>query len=450
MQGKHEIDMTTGALPPKIIKFTIPFMLSAMIQTMFNAADNAVIGAFDGSNALAAVGSTGSITSFAVNLFLGLSVGTNVLIANAIGSGNKKACEQSVHTSVTISLLIGVIVGALCFIFTGTFLNLLNCPEEVFDLAKIYLRTYFIGMPALSAYNFGAAILRSKGDTQRPLVYLVIAGILNVILNLILVIVFKLSTAGVGIATTVSQYLSAFLTLRALTKDEDDCKLIIKELRITRIVALKILKIGIPASIQGLMFSISNLSIQSSVNSFGADAMAGVGAGSSLNHIVYNSISAFGQSALAFTGQNYGARNFGRIKKVYMWNCILMLCSWAIVTLIVRLNTESLLRIFLPDNDNAMAYSRLSTKMLSLTYFLAGFMEVSVGMCRGLGRSTTPAVMSVFGICGIRLLWLATAFKKYHTFVCLYISYPVTWTITTIAVAIYFVLVYRKLLKHHQ
>ncbi len=450
MQGKHEIDMTTGSLAPKIMKFAIPYMLTGMLQIMFNAADNAVIGAFDGSNALAAVGSTGSITNFAVNLFMGLSVGTNVILSKAIGSSQKKMCEETVHTAMCLSFAIGIVLAFGGFFLARTFLGFLNCPAEVIDLADIYLKIYFMGMPAISAYNFSSSILRSKGDTQRPLIYLTVAGIVNVALNLLLVIVFKLSTAGVAIATTVSQYISAFLTIRALTKEEDVCRLVLRRLRIIPHVAVKLLKIGVPASIQGLMFSISNISIQGSVNTFGANAMAGVGAASSLNNIVWNTISAFGQASLAFTAQNYGAKKFDRIKRVYLWSIVLMAICWAVVTLVIRLNAVSLLKLFLPTNEHAMEYAKTSCLLLTTTYVVAGLMEVSVGMLRGLGFSAVPAVISVFGICGIRLVWLATAFKKFHTFICLYISYPTTWAVTTIALVIYFFFVYKKIIRIHR
>lgn len=447
MNGKHEIDMTTGALPPKILRFAIPYMLTGMLQIMFNAADNAVIGAFDGSNALAAVGSTGSITNFAVNLFMGLSVGTNVVLSKAIGSSQKKTCEEAVHTAMCLSIIIGVFLSFAGFFLARTFLGFLNCPAEVMDLADIYLKIYFLGMPAISAYNFSASILRSKGDTQRPLIYLSVSGVLNVVLNLILVIVFKLSTAGVAIATTVSQYLSAFLTLRALTRENDMCRLEIKRLRIVPHMAATLLRIGVPASIQGLMFSISNISIQGSVNTFGADAMAGVGAASSLNNIVWNTISAFGQSSLAFTGQNYGARKFKRIKLVYLWSVAIMIGCWALVAIVIRLNAEPLIKLFIPHNINALEYAKTSVFMLSMTYVIAGIMEINVGMLRGLGQSAIPAAISIFGICGIRILWVNTIFTKIHTFRCLYISYPVTWAVTALLLAVCLVVVYKKRIK---
>ena len=450
MQGKHEIDMTTGSLSPKIMKFTIPFMFSGMLQTMFNAADNAVIGAFDGSNALAAVGSTGSITNFVINLFMGLAVGTNVVVSNSIGSNQKKTCEETIHTAMCLSLVLGIILGVASFLMTRVFLKFLNCPVEVMDLADIYLKIYFLGIPAISAYNFSSSILRSKGDTQRPLIYLSIAGVLNIVLNLILVIGFRMSTAGVGIATTVSQYLSAYLSVRALTKEEGFCRLDLKKLRIIPHRAALLMKIGIPASVQGLMFSISNISIQSSVNTFGPDAMAGVGAGASLNAIVWNTISAFGQASLAFTAQNYGAKKFDRIKKVYVWSMVLMIACWVVVVLLIQSNLETLLKLFVPNNEKALAYSKLSTRTLTSTYIIAGFMEITVGMIRGLGYSSVPAIISVFGICGIRFIWLVTAFKKFHTFLCLYISYPTTWAITTIALVIYFAMVYKKVVKIHK
>ncbi len=449
MQRKHEIDMTTGSIAPKIMKFTIPFMLSGILQTLFTAADNAVIGAFEGSNELAAVGSTGSITNFVINLFMGLAVGTNVVLARGIGSKQQKTCEETVHTAMLMSIIIGIFLGAVGFFFTDTFLTLLNCPEEVLSLASIYLKIYFLGMPAISAYNFASSILRSKGDTKRPLIYLAVAGVLNVVLNLILVIVFRLSTAGVAIATTVSQILSAYLSIRALTKEDGFCRLELKKLRIVPHRASLILKIGIPASIQGLMFSISNISIQSSVNTFGADAMAGVGAGANLNSIVWNTISAFGHASLAFTGQNYGAKKLDRIKKVYLWSILLMIACWIVVMVLILTNLELLLKVFLPDNEKALAFSKISSSTLTTTYVIAGLMEITVGMIRGLGYSSVPAVISVFGICGIRFVWLATVFQKWHTFKCLYVSYPTTWAITTVMLLVYFAVIYKKVVKTH-
>ena len=293
-----------------------------------------------------------------------------------------------------------------------------------------------------------ASILRSKGDTKRPLIYLTVAGVLNVLLNLLLVIVFKLSTAGVAIATTISQYLSAYLSIRALTKEEGFCRLEFKKLRIVSHRATLILKIGIPASIQGLMFSISNISIQSSVNTFGADAMAGVGAGANLNSIVWNTISAFGQASLAFTSQNYGAKRLDRIKKVYLWSILLMIACWIVVMVLILTNLELLLKVFLPDNEKALAFSKISSSTLTTTYVIAGLMEITVGMIRGLGYSSVPAVISVFGICGIRFVWLATVFQKWHTFKCLYVSYPTTWAITTVMLLVYFGIVYKKVIKN--
>lgn len=444
MSGKYEINMTEGSIPKKMLRFTIPFVLMNMLQLTFNSADNLVVGAFAGSLALAAVSSSGPIVNLAVNLFSGLSIGTNMILSKSIGADNKKSCEEIVHSSIALSLLLGLFFAITGFSLSGFLTKLIKMPPEVAPYAKTYLRIYFLGMPGLIAYNFGASILRSMGDTKRPLYYLSIAGVVNVLLNLLLVIKFDMNAGGVAIATTTSQYISAFLTLRALVKERGTCQLVLTRIRLIPQKCLIILKLGIPASVQGLMFSISNITIQSCLNGFGANAMAGAGAASTLNGYIFATMSAMCQTALAFTAQNYGAKKYDRIKKIYPVSLAYMFAMFGIVCGIMMILSRQLIGMFVPNNPEAMEYGMISFRLVGILYFICGIMEVNVGMLRGLGRSMIPTIISIAGICGVRLIWIYTAFRAVPTMVCLYMSYPVTWTITSTAQLIYLFIVYKK------
>lgn len=447
MNIKNEINMTEGRIMPKILRFTIPLILSGLLQMAFNAADNVVIGQFSGSNALAAVSSTSSITNFVINLFIGLSVGTNMILSNAIGAGNRKTCEETVHTSITLGLVLGVIVGAVAIACCPVILKLLNVPEEIRPLTANYLNIYFLGAPAILVYNYGSAIMRSTGDTKRPMYYLMFSGTVNVILNLILVIRFDMSTAGVAIATTVSQYISAIMILYAIRKSDGMCRFNFRKMRIVPQKVWLLVKYGVPASIQSLMFSISNISIQTCVNGFGPDAMAGCGSASNIESFVYIITNSVSQATLAFCGQNYGAHNIKRVRKI-ITRCIILTSLLTIINMSYSIFLSTpLLKIFVPDNPAAVNYGIQKLSITAYSYILCALMEVFTGALRGLGKSLMPAVISILGICGLRLLWIATVFKKIPTLMCLYATYPVTWGVTAIIQGICLWAVYGKIKK---
>lgn len=445
MSVKNEINMTEGRIMPKILQFTIPLILSGLLQMAFNAADNIVVGQFAGSNALAAVSSTGSITNFVINLFIGLSVGTNMILSNAVGAGNKKTCEETVHTSITLGLLLGVLVGTLAIALCPWIMELLNVPDTIKPLTAKYLNIYFLGAPAILVYNYGSAIMRSTGDTKRPMYYLMFAGVVNVVLNLILVIRFKMSTAGVAIATTVSQYISALLILYAIRKSDGMCKFNFRKMRIVPQKVWLLVKYGIPASIQSLMFSISNISIQTCVNGFGPDAMAGCGSASNIESFVYIITNSVSQATLAFCGQNYGAHKIKRVRKV-ITRCIIFTSLLTIINMSYSIFLSTpLLKVFIPANETAIGYGIQKLSITAYSYILCALMEVFTGALRGLGKSLMPAIISIVGICGLRLLWIATVFEKMPTLLCLYATYPVTWGVTALMQGICLMIVYRKI-----
>lgn len=431
MKKSYEIDMCSGPLFGKILLFAIPLMLSGILQLLFNAADIVVVGRFSGSHALAAVGATGSLINLLVNMFMGLSIGTNVLTAQAYGAGNEKDVSETVHTSILLSVVAGVILIAVGALFSKPLLEVMATPEEVLDQSALYMRIYFVGMPAMMLYNFGAAILRAIGDTRRPLYFLLIAGAINVVFNLIFVIVFHMGVAGVALATVISQVISACLVLRCLIKTEGMCHLELKKLCIRKKKLLRIIHIGLPAGIQGVIFSISNVLIQSSVNSFGAIAMAGNTAGSNLEGFVYTGMSALYQTNLSFTSQNMGAKNYGRMKK------ILGICAFLVTAVGVVLGCgfvffgRQLLGIYSTDAE-VISYGINRMRILCLPYFLCGLMDVMVGSMRGMGYSFLPMMVSLIGACGLRVLWIFTVFQWERSLFVLYISYPISWGLTAL------------------
>lgn len=443
---KYEMDMCEGALLPKILIYTFPLMLSGILQLLFNAADIIVVGRFVGHSALAAVGSTSSLINLLINVFMGLSVGTNVLVARFYGAGKQKDLGEVVHTAIMTALCGGLILLVLGILLSGPLLRLMDTPDDVISDAVLYMRIYFAGMPVVMLYNFGSAILRAIGDTKRPLYYLSLAGVINVVLNLFFVLVCNLSVAGVALATDISQCISAFLVLRCLVKSEGAYRVILSELRITGSKLLKMMEIGIPAGLQGALFSISNVLIQSSVNTFGSIAMAGNTAASNLEGFVYTSMNAVHQTAISFTGQNYGARNYKRIGK------IMVLCLLFVTTVGLLLGNgvtffgSTLLQLYAEDAD-VIAYGMIRLRIITTTYFLCGIMDVMVGLLRGMGYSVMPALVSLAGACGLRVVWIFTIFRKIHTLECLYLSYPVSWGLTFAIHFICFLVVYRKLLR---
>ena len=438
--------MCNGPLLGKIIIYYIPLMLSGILQLLFNAADIVVVGQFAGDEALAAVGSTSSLINLLVNVFIGLSVGTNVLVARFYGAGQKKELSDMVHTSILTSLVSGVFL-----IFVGIFLSKpilewMATPADVIGMSVLYIRIYFAGMPVMMLYNFGSAVLRAVGDTKRPLYYLTSAGVINVILNLIFVIVFHLGVAGVALATVISQGVSALLVLRCLMRTESDYRLELSKLRINWEKLGKMIRIGIPAGLQGALFSISNVLIQSSVNSFGKIAMAGNTAASNIEGFVYTSMNALYQTSISFTGQNYGARKFDRIAK------ILGICLGLVIGVGLVLGNSAyffggtILKLY-TNNPEAISYGVLRLSVICTSYFLCGMMDVIVGSIRGLGYGIMPMLVSLTGACLFRVIWICTVFQKIHTLTCLYLSYPISWGLTFMAHLFCFLIVFSKVKK---
>ena len=445
--ARYEIDMTHGPILKKLLLFTVPLILSSILQLLFNAADVVVVGRFaqQGDLCLAAVGSTGSLTSLIVNMFVGLSVGTNVVVARAWGSGDHKAMEESVHTSMLVSVVSGVILAVVGVIGARVFLEWMNTPEEVIDLSSLYLRIYFAGMPANMIYNFGSAILRSVGDTRRPLIYLIIAGVLNVILNLFFVIVLHMDVEGVALATIISQAVSAALVVICLMRSEGGLRLTLKKLRIAGKMLKEIARIGLPAGFQGVLFSISNVMIQSSINAFGATVMAGSSAAGNLEGFVYVGMNAFHQAAVSFSSQNLGA---GEYKRIWRIAVVCQVCV-TVVGLLMGVGVwffgSELLRIYTTSQEVVNAgLVRLS--YVCLPYALCGMMDVMTGSLRGIGYSVMPMLVSILGICVFRVAWIATVCKlpACSDIDFVYLSYPISWIITLIAHTVCFVWAMRR------
>lgn len=443
----YEIDMCNGPLFGKIMLFFVPLMLSGILQLLFNAADIVVVGRFAGNQALAAVGSTSSLINLLVNVFIGLSVGANVLVARFYGANKEKELSEMVHTAILTALISGCILVVLGAVLSGPALRLMDTPEDVIDQSILYMRIYFIGMPAMMAYNFGSAILRAVGDTKRPLYYLLIAGVVNVILNLIFVIVFSMGVAGVAWATVLSQVISAALVLRCLIKSDAGYRLDLKQLKIVPDKLLKMIQIGVPAGLQGALFSISNVLIQSSVNSFGSLAMAGNTAASNIEGFVYTSMNAFHQTAISFTGQNYGARKYKRIGKILLICQIMVMVVGLVMGNLAYAFAEILLRLYSSDAV-VIEYGVLRLSIICVLYCLCGMMDVMVGSLRGMGYSIMPMLVSLTGACLFRVIWIYTIFKAYPTLECLYISYPISWALTFLVHLLCFAVVYRKLIKN--
>lgn len=445
--GKYEIDMCNGPLFGKILLFTLPLMLSGILQLLFNAADMIVVGRWVGSNALAAVGSTGPLINLLVNVFIGLSVGANVLVARYYGAGQDRELSDMVHTAVLTSVICGVILIFVGFFAAPYALRVMGTPQEVLGQSVLYLRIYFAAMPAMMLYNFGAAILRAVGDTRRPLYFLTVSGVVNVLLNLFFVIVLSMGVAGVALATAVSQLISAVLVTLCLMHTEGPCKLKLQELRIVPHKFWRMARIGLPAGLQGAIFSISNVLIQSSVNSFGAVAMAGNSAAGNLEGFVYTAMNTLHQTAVSFVGQNYGAKRYNRIG-------IIALQCLGIVTVVglvmgnaVYLAGNTLLKLYSPEPE-VIAYGMRRLLFICCPYFLCGVMDTLVGCLRGMGRSVLPMLVSLTGACLLRIVWICTIFQMYRSLDTLYLSYPISWALTSLVHLCCFLLIYRKVRKN--
>lgn len=444
---KESMSLTEGTLFDKILIFALPIAASSILQQLFNSADVAVVGRFADKNALAAVGSNGPIINLLVNLFVGLSVGANVMISRFIGSKNEKKISEAIHTSVLLALISGAFLAVLGFFISRPMLELMKSPDEIIELADIYLKIYFVGMPFQMLYNFEAAILRSKGDTGRPMIALIVAGIVNVILNVFFVIILHMSVSGVATATVISQMISSGILMRALLKEEGCMKLDLHKLKIDKGIITAIARIGIPAGLQGMVFSISNLCIQSQINDLGPDTAAASAAALNYEMFVYYLINAFGQASVTFTGQNYGAGKMERCEKTVK----LSLLSGGIFTVLMcavfLIFAYPLANIYTPEPDVIrLAVVRmkwiLSFELLNLA------MEVFSGSMRGFGCSLIPALIAIFGVCGVRILWVYTVYKIEQSFQMLLIVYPISWLVTAAAIIIsYFITKKRLKLK---
>jgi len=443
---KYEIDMCNGPLLGKILIFALPLMCSSVLQLLFNAADIIVVGRFAGDNALAAVGSTSSLINLLTNFFIGLSIGANVMVARFYGGKRYKDLTRTVHTAMLLSVYSGILLTVIGCVMAKQILIWMDTPADILPLATIYLRTYFLGMTACMIYNFGSAILRAVGDTKRPLYYLTAAGIINVVLNLIFVVYFHMSAAGVGLATAISQCVSAALIVRCMMKSESEIRLDLKALKLHKDIIWSIVKIGLPASLQGMLFSFSNVIIQSSVNSFGPIVVAGNSAASNLEGFVYVAMNAFYQAAISFTGQNLGAGRFERINKILYVSQGLVIIVGLILGNLEVFFGPTLLKLY-TTSDLVVEAGMKRLVVISRLYALCGMMDVMVGSLRGLGYSIQPMIVSLIGACGLRLFWIFTFFRmeRFHSVDSLYLTYPVSWTITFLAHVVCFIIIRRRM-----
>jgi len=437
-------DLLTGKLWVKILLFSFPLMLSNILQLLYSAADTVVVGRFAGNDALAAVGSTGSLTNLFINLFIGFSVGASVIVAQGIGARDDRAVHETVHTSMLLAVIGGVVIGSLGILFSRPILAAMD--NKVLDLATTYLRIIFAGAPFCMVYNFGASILRARGNTRLPLYILAASGLVNVGLNLLFVIVFHMSVAGVALATIVSQALSAALVVIVLMRSHDATRLQFRRLHIYPRRLLSIVKVGLPAGIQSSLFAVSNVLIQSSVNSFGSNVMAGNTAAANISDFIYMAMNALHHAAVTFAGQHAGAGMYRRIGRV-AWQCV-------VTTTVVGVVLGIVLTIFGPEllsiydtNAEATAAGMIRMRILCSTYFLCGIMDVFMGLQRGLGSSLRPMIVSLCGACGLRIVWIYTVFRLQPTLDCLFWSYPFTWTVTGAVHLLCFLLLWRKKMR---
>lgn len=443
---KNQIVMTEGAIFPKLVKFSVPLILSSLLQLLFNAADIIVVGRYAGDNSLAAVGSTSSMVNLLVNFFIGLSIGCNVVAANFLGAGKKEELNRTVHTTMVLSVIGGLILTLIGVSFSRQILVLMASPSDVLPLSTLYLKVFFCGITATIIYNFGAALLRAKGDTKRPLYILLVAGVINVILNLIFVIFFRMDVAGVAFATVLSQVFAAFYVVWILLHEEDEFRLELRKLRLDMAILGRIIKIGVPAGLQSMLFSFSNMLIQSAVNSFGAVMVAGNSAAQSIEGFVYISMNSFAQATLTFAGQNMGAHKFDRIRRLI----VISEASAIVVGVVMGLSVLALGRPILgiySKSPEVVEAGMLRLAVIMATYFTCGMMDSMAGVIRGVGHSVMPMIITMVGACGLRIVYLATFFQipRFHTFQSIFYSYPLSWVVTFSFLTLSFIFVMRKI-----
>lgn len=424
----RKMDMCSGPLFSKILIFALPIMAMNILQLLFNAVDMIVVGRFSGSEALAAVGATGSLINLIINLFMGLSVGTSVIVAQDYGAGEPDAVSRSVHTSIVISIIGGLVVMAAGLVLCEPLLGIMGTPEDIFNLSVLYIKIYFIGMPASMVYNFGAAILRAVGDSRHPMYYLIISGIVNVILNLFFVIGLHMSVDGVAWATVISQYISMLLIVICLFRSDGAIQFIPKKMHIDGQKLKSIVRIGLPAGLQGLLFSISNVLIQSAVNSFGSIMVAASSAAGNVENFIGATMNAYYNAAITFTGQNMGAKKYDRIDTVAKVSTVLIFATWIFLGGATLIFGRTLLGLYTSDPE-VVDLGMLRMNVMMVAYFTCGIMNVYPGLTRGMGYSLLPMLCTLAGACLMRIVWLATVFTWYPTEIMLFACYPVTWAL---------------------
>ncbi len=436
--------MCNGPIFVNVIKYTVPIICTSVLQLLFNAADLVIVGRFCGSDSVAAVGATNSLIHLIVNLFIGMSIGVSVSVANAVGAGDTKRISKTVHTAIPLAVICGAIITLLGLTLSNPILSMMGTPENILPLSTLYTRIYFCGMIPTLLFEFSAAIFRASGDTQTPLKYLSLSGVINVGLNVIFVTVIKLDVAGVALATVSAQIVSCTLMILALARRNDNFKLVLKKIRIHREELLKIVKIGLPSGLQSSVFSMSNVIIQSSVNSFGAAAIAGNAAAASIEGFVYVAMSAFQQTSLNYTGQNYGAKNSKRILRAFYANMICVTVMSIVIIGVVYASKIPLLSLYITDSPASIDFGIKRMYYICLFYFMCGIFEVLNGAVRGMGHSLVTMFISIFGVCGVRLVWIFTIFKTHHTLDTLYVSYPISWGACIAALIVAFIVIYGK------
>lgn len=441
-KNKYEIDMCNGTIMDKLISFALPLMVSGILQLMFNAVDIIVVGRFSGSQALAAVGSTTALINVFTNLFIGVSLGANVLAARFYAAGKDKEMSETVHTAITLALVSGVVMAVVGLVFSRWALEIMGTPADVIDQSSLYMRIYFLGMPFFMVYNYGAAILRAVGDTKRPLMFLIVAGVINAVLNMFLVIAFHMGVAGVAIATVISQMISCLLVLRCLYKTDSSYQLRFSRLCMKKFYLVQIFQVGIPAGIQSTVINFSNALLQSSVNSFGSTAMAGYTAANNVLGFLYASVNAVTQACMSFTSQNYGVGKYKRMDRVLLDCGILSFVIAFVLGCGSYIFGGEILKIYTEDPE----VIRCGVEILSITtvpYFLCGIMDLFPGALRGMGHSGVPMILSIIGTVGTRIVWIFWIFPQNRSLYTLFISYPASWALTIVMQVICFIFVRR-------
>lgn len=443
---RDNLYMVNGPLFSGILSFALPLMLTSILQLLYNAADIIVVGRYVGSHALAAVGATASLINLLITVFLGLSVGASVTVANAYGAGDRQAVHETVHTSVALSLVCSLAVSALGLSACRPLLELMGTPQDVIDLSALYMRIYFLGIPGNLLYNFGAAVLRAVGDTRRPLIILTLSGLLNVLLNLAFILLCGMSVDGVAWATILSQYLSAVLVTVCLIRSDDCIRLSVRRIRFHWERLKAIVRVGLPAGFQGALFALSNVLIQSALNTFGSAAVAGSAAAGNIEGFVYVVMNAMHQAAITFCGQNMGAKNYRRIPQILRACLLITFVIYVVGCGSVLLFCEPLLRIYNKD-PLVLEFGRRKQEIMMAVYFFCGAMDVVTGQLRGMGYSLGPTLVVLTGVCGLRIVWLYTVFARWHEFEVLFLSYPVTWFVTFTSLLMCYFAARRKLPK---